>query len=102
MGLLNILFGNKSEKINDYLSNNAVILDVRTKNEFLSNHIPGALHIPLQELEYRVDEVIKLKKPVIVYCASGARSDRASHFLRLNNVDAINGGGIYAMKAALK
>lgn len=102
MGLLNILFGNKSEKINDYLSNNAVILDVRTKNEFLSNHIPGALHIPLQELEYRVDEVIKLKKPVIVYCASGARSDRASHFLRLNKVDAINGGGIYAMKAALK
>ena len=102
MGLLNILFGNKSEKINNYLSKNAVILDVRTKNEFLGEHIAGALHIPLQELEYRVDEIIKLKKPVIVYCASGARSDRASNFLRLNKVDAINGGGLYAMKAALK
>ncbi|MBT8324123.1 MAG: rhodanese-like domain-containing protein [Winogradskyella sp.] len=102
MGLLNLLFGNKSEAINIYLEKNAVLLDVRSNDEFSQGHLPGALHIPLQELEYRVEEILKLKKPVIAYCASGARSDRATNFLKLNKIDAINGGGINSLRSTLK
>lgn len=97
-----MLFGNKSEKIEEYLTNNALLLDVRTQNEFSAGHIPNAVHIPLQELENRLEEITTLEKPVIVYCASGARSERAANFLKQNKVDAINGGGINALKAALK
>ncbi|NNL81951.1 MAG: rhodanese-like domain-containing protein, partial [Winogradskyella sp.] len=46
MGLLNLLFGNKSEAINIYLEKNAVLLDVRSNDEFSQGHLPGALHIP--------------------------------------------------------
>jgi rhodanese-related sulfurtransferase len=37
-----------------------------------------------------------------VYCASGVRSAKAAKFLNLNNIDAINGGGINSLKNLLK
>ncbi|WP_370392339.1 rhodanese-like domain-containing protein [uncultured Winogradskyella sp.] len=101
MGLLDFLTGNTTHQIQEYLQKNAVILDVRTDSEYQSNHIASALHIPLNELEYRVDEVKVLKKPVIAYCASGMRSGKAASFLKSNGIDAINGGGIGKLKAAL-
>jgi phage shock protein E len=101
MGLLNILFSNSTNQISEYIDRNAVFLDVRTDAEYRSNHIDRAVHIPVQELEYRVDEIIKLKKPVIVYCASGMRSAKAASFLKSSGVDAINGGGMAQVKAAL-
>jgi len=102
MGLLNILFGNNSKEVESYLKNDAVILDVRTDGEYQSDHISGAKHIPLQELEYRFQEVEKLKKPVIVHCASGMRSEKASKFLNSCGIDCINGGGIATLRQALK
>lgn len=101
MGLLNMLFGNSSNEVENYLKNGAVILDVRTDGEYNSDHITGAKHIPLQELEYRYKEIEKLNKPVIVHCASGMRSQQASKFLVNCGIDAINGGGISALRNAL-
>ncbi len=40
---------------------NVVILDVRTKEEFSSGHIKGAINIPVQELEERIKELAKYK-----------------------------------------
>ena len=102
MGLLNILFGNSSKDIENYLQRDAIILDVRTDGEYKSDHISGAKHIPLQELEYRFQEIEKLNKPVIVHCASGMRSERASKFLNNCGIDTINGGGIGSLRKALK
>lgn len=102
MGLLDILFGKSTDQLAEYINKDAIILDVRTDSEYQSNHIENALHIPLQELEYRVEEIIKLNKPIIVHCASGIRSGKAAHFLKANGLEAINGGGIKKLKAALK
>lgn len=102
MGLLNILFRNSSKEIENYLQRDAIILDVRTDSEYQSDHISGSKHIPLQELEYRYQEIEKLNKPVIVHCASGIRSEKASKFLNKCGIDAINGGGIGTLRQALK
>ena len=60
-----------------------VILDVRTKNEYNSGHIPGAILIPVHELSSRVKELaMHYNKPLLVYCASGGRSPGAVYTLR--------------------
>ena len=71
-------------------------LDVRTESEFLSGHIENSIHIPLQELPSRLDEIEQLKqKDIIVYCRSGARSGKATNILIKNNFKVQNlSGGI--------
>ncbi|WP_111309036.1 rhodanese-like domain-containing protein [Confluentibacter sediminis] len=101
MGFLDFIFGNKKRQIESYLKNGAVILDVRTKNEWNNGHIEHAIHIPLDELNKRVSEVKKLNKPIITCCQSGMRSAKAAQFLALNNIDATNGGGWVSLKTKL-
>ena len=62
----------------------ARLLDVRTPGEFAGGHIPGAILIPVQEIERRVNELEPKDKPIVVYCASGGRSASAAHFLTLS------------------
>lgn len=56
---------------------NVVILDVREPAEYTFGHIPGAVSIPLGELEDRMDEISK-DKEIYVVCRTGSRSDLAS------------------------
>ncbi|MFD2552549.1 rhodanese-like domain-containing protein [Bizionia sediminis] len=93
MGILDFIFGVKKRQIKAFLNQDAVILDVRTKREWESGHIPGAMHIPLNTLPNRIETIKKLNKPVIVCCASGARSSKAAKYLNLQHINAINGGG---------
>jgi rhodanese-related sulfurtransferase len=61
----------------------ALVVDVRTQDEFARGHIVGARHVPLADLEKRVTELSKFKsKPVILCCQSGARSATALATLR--------------------
>ncbi|PXF52792.1 MAG: hypothetical protein C4B56_04470 [Candidatus Methanophagaceae archaeon] len=57
-----------------------ILLDVRTKKEYDSEHIPEAKLIPLPELGNRIGELDKSKK-IIVYCKTGSRSRTASEIL---------------------
>jgi len=60
-----------------------VLLDVRTASERTARHIPGSLHIPLQELGKRAGELEGYKNQEIVcYCQSGNRSLVAAFRLR--------------------
>jgi rhodanese-related sulfurtransferase len=68
------------------VSEGAVLLDVRNADEFSARHLPGAVNIPVGDLEGRLDEVKKLaggddRKPIVVYCASGNRAGRAKKTL---------------------
>ena len=101
MGFLDFIFGAKKRQVETYLKNDAAILDVRTKREWDGGHIENSIHIPLDELRNRVEEVKKLNKPVVACCASGIRSAKAAKFLNLNNIDAINGGGWVSVKNKL-
>lgn len=72
------------------------LLDVREPDEHEELAIPGSTLIPLGSLQRRLSEVPK-DRQVIVYCAVGGRSARATHFLRQNGVEAANlHGGIIA------
>ena len=102
MRFLNIFFRNSKSKLLDYVNKGAVILDVRTEKEYRTNHISEALHIPLQKLEHRLEDIVQLNRPIVVYCTSGIRSAQATRLLKSYNIDAINGGGIAKVKAALQ
>lgn len=57
----------------------AVVIDVCETEEFAAGHVGGAKNVPLGQLEERLPTVVKNKAlPVILVCASGARSNRAA------------------------
>ncbi len=65
----------------------ATILDVRGRGEFEEGHIPGALNIPLGELESRIDEVPAGN--VAIHCQGGGRSAIAASILQSRGRDDI-------------
>ncbi len=72
----------------------AVLLDVRTQEEYNAKHINGSLNIPIQSLEKIIFEVENYSTPLYVYCHSGTRSARAAKKLRqmgYSNVTDIGG-----------
>lgn len=78
-----------------------VLLDVRTMAEFRRDHIAGALHIPLQELGKRWEELEGYReREIVVYCATGPRSMNAVNFLQKCGFNAVNlRGGMKAWQA---
>ena len=60
----------------------ALILDVRTPQEYAGGHVPGAVNLPLSEMTAAREIIGADDRPVIVYCQSGARSARAAAVLR--------------------
>ena len=72
------------------------LLDVRSQMEFDSEHIPGAINIPLDAIETNMSVITNLPKPIVVYCLSGGRSGVATSILQQNGIqESYNGGGIY-------
>lgn len=77
-------------------SNEFEVVDVREVSEVAQGKIPGAIHIPLGLLEFRMNELDKNKTYVMV-CRSGGRSSRASQFLDYYGYNVINmQGGMMA------
>lgn len=88
------MFG-KLFKKTDYrklLEDGAVIIDVRTKNEFSRGAIPGSENIPMPTLTGKIKQIKSLEVPVICVCASGIRSGAAKSQLKAAGIDAYNGG----------
>ena len=73
-------------------SKEVCLLDVRDESEHDAFNL-GGIHIPLDKLDQRIDELPDNKK-IIVYCQSGVRSSTAAQLLRQSNLDAlsVNGG----------
>ena len=80
-----------SHNMKDLLANGAVIVDVRTPAEFAGGHPKAAVNIPLDQLEARAAEIAR-DKPVLLCCASGGRSARATSYLKGLGYDAHNAG----------
>ena len=76
---------------------NAVLLDVRTPQEYREGHIPGSKNVPLQTLD-KVRSVVENKDAeLFVYCYSGARSRQATAMLQhMGYANVQNIGGITA------
>ncbi len=73
------------------INNDAILLDVRTEEEYNENHIEGAVLLPVDNIneETAKSVIIEANKEVIVYCKSGIRSKQAKEKLNelgFNNV----------------
>jgi len=59
-----------------------IILDVRTPEEFASEHIPGAINVPNETIKTKkIPELPREDQLILVYCRSGNRSKQASEKL---------------------
>ena len=89
------------EKVHEMLESNPeeiILLDVRTEEEYNAEYIPGAINIPLSDLENRIEE-LDSSKAIIVYCKTGSRSRTASETLAQRGFIVYNmEGGINAWK----
>lgn len=74
----------------DLVEEGARLLDVRSPEEFADGHLPGAIHIPVDELPSRLAELEPRHAAVVVYCRSGRRSARAAELLRTSGFDAVH------------
>lgn len=84
-------------------SNELLIVDVRTTEEFANGAYPGAINIPLDEVKSRMSELGRKDKKIILYCASGGRSSYAKQILEANGFTNLeNGGGLSKMMARAK
>jgi len=64
--------------------NGAIIVDVRTSEEFAKKHIENAINIPIKKIK-KLYDVIPKGKEIIVYCRSGSHSHIAAVFLQRKN-----------------
>lgn len=86
------------EGIKEYReTNGAVLLDVRTLQEYREGHIPGSKNVPLQEISQVNAAVPEKDTPLFVYCHSGARSRQAvAELQHMGYLHVKNIGGITA------
>ena len=82
-------------------SRNAVVVDVRTPEEFAKGSLPGARNVPVDKVGERMRD-IKKDKPLIVVCATGNRSGRAAAQLRASGYGEVYvlAGGLAAWREA--
>ncbi|BCB03839.1 rhodanese-like domain-containing protein [Bacillus sp. KH172YL63] len=73
-------------------NNSLNIIDVREDEEVATGIIPTAKHIPLGQVEARVNELDQSKEYIMV-CRSGGRSGQAASFLESQGFDVINMSG---------
>jgi phage shock protein E len=84
--------------IKEKIAAGAKVVDVRSPAEFADGAYPGAVNIPLPALPARMNELEPKDKPIVLYCASGARSGQAMRFLKQNGfADVVNAGGLDEM-----
>ena len=84
-------------------TNGAVLLDVRTPQEYREGHIPGSKNVPLQQLD-KINSVADNKNvPLFVYCYSGGRSRQAASMLQhMGYTNVQNIGGITAYQGKVE
>lgn len=91
--MFNFLLGLGGNKIKEAIRNGAVIIDVRTANEFDRGRVPGSLNIPVDRIALNIARIKSMKKPIVLCCESGRRSGSAKQVLKANGVkDVFNGG----------
>ena len=84
-------------------ASNAMLVDVRTPEEYRDGHIPGSINVPLQQIEDIDLEVSDMSTPLFVYCRSGARSRQATAMLQEKGYAEVhNIGGILNYKGKVE
>lgn len=81
----------------------AILLDVRTPEEYGGGHVPGSRNLPLQQIEKIIAIAEKKETPLFVYCQSGARSRQAVSLLQRMGYENVNNiGGMAAYRGKVE
>ena len=81
----------------------AILLDVRTPEEYRGGHVPGSKNLPLQQIEKITSIAEKKDTPLFVYCQSGARSRQAVSLLQRMGYENVNNiGGMSAYRGKVE
>jgi phage shock protein E len=85
-------------------SQDTLVIDVRSEREFQITAIEDAVNVPLPQLAHRIGELVAHKAtPLVLYCASGARSGIGCGVLKqLGFTNVTNAGGLYAAAERLQ
>jgi rhodanese-related sulfurtransferase len=83
------------------LRQGAVLLDVRTCEEFVGFHFRGAINIPYEEIDNNMETILRLSQPVVVYSSDGRRSRLAAIKLSNRGVTVFNAGSCEELGAWL-
>lgn len=96
----------KVEQAEKAISSGIQLLDVRSKEEWDEGHLKGAKLLPVSEEDFagKAKAFLDPKKPVLVYCRSGKRSEKAAKELRKAGFSPVQEmeGGILAWEKAGK
>lgn len=104
MGILDFFKGEDiNQGVQEYRATpGALLLDVRSPQEYQGGHIPGSSNLPLQEIR-RAKELAGPDTPLFVYCLSGARSRQAAGILGQMGYTCVkNIGGISAYRGEVE
>ncbi len=80
---------NEAKSMLDSEPDNTVVVDVRRDDEWVTGHVSGAIHVPIDDLPGRMDEVPQNKK-VLFICAAGVRSGLACEIAASMGYDSEN------------
>lgn len=82
------------------LDKGAMLIDVRTLEEFNEDHLPNAINMPLSDLNTLANPIHR-SQPIVVYCRSGNRAAHAERLLYdMGFANVFNGGGLDEMKTS--
>jgi phage shock protein E len=88
-----------SDELLNAINNDALLIDVRTQDEFNTGSATGAVNIPLYNIMKDLN-LIPINRPIIVFCQSGMRSRIAVSMLKNKGIGNILNGG--TMKSIIK
>ena len=83
------------------VQNGAVIIDVRSPQEFDNGHIKGSKNIPVNIIQRELNTIKKMSKPTITVCQSGARSGMAKGILKSAGIEVYNGGSWFGLRSKI-
>jgi len=91
------------QKARELKAAGAIVIDVRTAEEFAGGHVAGAINVPLDQLGEKIETVVPdRQQPVLIYCLSGTRSALARRILLSKKYSDIhNLGSIYRARSIL-
>lgn len=91
-----------ANEVRTALMRNAMLVDVRSPEEFAEGSAPGAVNIPVDRIEQNT-AAFKDKEQIVVFCRSGNRSARAKTILAKHGItNVINGGSVNQVRKAIQ
>jgi len=95
LNLLKRLFNVKERvDLHSLVNHGALLIDVRTVEEFEEGHVPASVNIPLDSLGSQMNKLDKTK-PIVAVCRSGRRSGIAVKMLKKNGFEQVYNGGAW-------